>query len=141
MNLPAGNPTCPRGQERLICLGDGACYESSVGAAGDCAGLERKSLADRPVRVLAKRESYCGVFRWTADPENRVLIDDSVLRYYLHPTLRQERMTDPFYFVIEMRRERQRIQLRWAMGTSITLPSMEEWAMKLVGCAQRFCQT
>jgi len=31
-------------------------------------------------------------------PENRVLIDDSVLRYYLHPTLRQERMTDPFYF-------------------------------------------
>jgi hypothetical protein len=30
--------------------------------------------------------------------ENRVLIDDSVLRYYLHPQLKQWRMTDPFYF-------------------------------------------
>jgi hypothetical protein len=27
-----------------------------------------------------------------------VLVDDSVLRYYLHPALRQDRMTDPFYF-------------------------------------------
>jgi dolichyl-phosphate-mannose-protein mannosyltransferase len=32
-------------------------------------------------------------------PENgRILIDDSVLRYYFHPRLRQSQMVDPFYF-------------------------------------------
>ena len=32
-------------------------------------------------------------------PENaRILTDDSVLRYYLHPRLRQSQMVDPFYF-------------------------------------------
>ncbi len=31
-------------------------------------------------------------------PEDRILVDDSVLRYYFHPTLPQWQIVDPFYF-------------------------------------------
>jgi hypothetical protein len=32
------------------------------------------------------------------DSTDRLLVDDSVFRYYFHPQLRQRQMTDPFYF-------------------------------------------
>jgi len=31
-------------------------------------------------------------------PTDRVLVDDTVFRYYFHPQLRQRQITDPFYF-------------------------------------------
>ncbi len=97
MNLPAGNPTCPRGQERLIRLGDGACYESSVGALAAVLGWSGRAWQIDRFVFWPSIEPIVAFFDGRLAAENRVL-DDSLLRYYLHPTLRQGRMTDPFYF-------------------------------------------
>jgi hypothetical protein len=43
-------------------------------------------------------EPAVAYFEGRLSAESRVLIDDTVLRYYLHPTLRQWRIADQYYF-------------------------------------------
>ncbi len=81
MNLPAGNPTCPRGQERLIRLGDGACYESSVGALAAVLGWSGRAWQIDRFVFWPSVEPNVAFFDRRLAAENRVL-DDSLLRYY-----------------------------------------------------------
>ena len=43
-------------------------------------------------------EPIVAYFDGRLSPESTVLTDDTVLRYYLHPALRQWKITDPYYF-------------------------------------------
>ena len=63
----------------------------ALGWSGDAWQIDRNLFWPNVEPIVAFFEG-----RLTA--ENRVLLDDTVLRYYLHPTLKQSRMTDPYYY-------------------------------------------
>ncbi len=63
----------------------------SLGWAGDAWRMERFLFWPNVEPIAAFFEGRLG-------PEHRVLVDDSVLRYYFSPPLSQSRITDPFYF-------------------------------------------
>src|SRR5260370_24203112 len=71
---------------------------TAVGIRAIALGWSGKAWQIDRVVFWPNVEPMVAFFDGRLPAESRVLMDDSVLRYYLHPTLRQERMTDPFYF-------------------------------------------
>jgi 4-amino-4-deoxy-L-arabinose transferase-like glycosyltransferase len=100
-------------------------FLTPLAAAGVLEAVERICPRDLNRRVMASAfaiVAVCGVLGWIGKswnmgqfvfwpnvepalaymegrlaPANRVLVDDSVFRYYFHPPLRQRQITDPFY--------------------------------------------
>jgi hypothetical protein len=101
-------------------------FLTPLAAEGVLAAVERLCPRDLNRRAMASVFSIvviCGVLGWTGKswdmgqfvfwpnvepalaymegrltPGERVLVDDSVFRYYFHPQLQQRQIVDPFYF-------------------------------------------